>query len=776
MSKYLKKVKGDIYENFVLDHILNNKLYDQAWLCKYTPDYIFTKIGFNINEHEFNTIKHDIGTDIIAIKDDILYFIQCKNFEDTVYLDHLAGILYICYEYNINGIVYYNGRLSNRFNILSNNKLKFINLSYDNSHINDEYSPKQILNNISNTIFNYTLRDYQIDAINYCSNKDRAIISLPCGMGKTLTSYNISSKYDNIIIIAPYRDLVNQNLEKYNLYSNNSFNNILISCDGSRNEELIISNLKDKNLIGVTYKSVDILNKILNKLNNKIIIIDEYHNLNDNLEEQNILLESKNKILFLSATPPKNNNKEIYGDTVYSYSWNKAIEKGYINDFDIHIPDDNDYNINYKNDIDIKENKLNIDEKEILEELNTLYPKLCFCLKGLIDNKNEKCIIYVSNINKAILSVLILDKLSKIYGIDIDIYKIDHQVNRNNKEEILNSFRKSKNLSIMINVHILDEGIDIIECDSIFISDPSDNMSNLIQRISRCNRKKENKSDVYIWDNKDRIEKIIKYLDENSNDEFSKKIINKNSILNEKNNNIPNNILLDDIEYNKKENIIENNDFDIEINKIIDESLEGNTCNTYDIARILHYKYKDIYIYNIEDKKWYYKIDNKWIENDDLFLYISTKIVELYKNKKNMLNSLNKIKKIDKYINNIKLIPFKKNIITECKNFFKNNILLITNDIVDDETIFLKKINNNTELLFMSQNTEASTTHLHTKNIYNKYITWFKDNYPNKTLISSKQFFMNIKQKYKVYNSVRVNGIKSISSGIKNIKFIDNEI
>jgi superfamily II DNA or RNA helicase len=47
--------------------------------------------------------------------------------------------------------------------------------------------------------------------------------------------------------------------------------------------------------------------------------------------------------LLLSATPLKNDNKEIYGDTKYTYSWKKAIDEGYINDFNIHIPNENDY-------------------------------------------------------------------------------------------------------------------------------------------------------------------------------------------------------------------------------------------------------------------------------------------------------------------------------------------------------------------------------------------------------------------------------------------------
>ena len=80
MSKYLKKIKGDLYEIYVLDHILSNKLYEKAWLCKDTPDEVIINSGIKINEPKFNLVRDDFGVDIIAIKENKTYFIQCKKF------------------------------------------------------------------------------------------------------------------------------------------------------------------------------------------------------------------------------------------------------------------------------------------------------------------------------------------------------------------------------------------------------------------------------------------------------------------------------------------------------------------------------------------------------------------------------------------------------------------------------------------------------------------------------------------------------------------------
>ena len=55
----------------------------------------------------------------------------------------------------------------------------------------------------------------------------------------------------------------------------------------------------------------------------------------------------------------------------------------------------------------------------------------------------------------------------------------------------------------MCNVHILDEGIDIPTCDSIYLTHPNNNPTNIIQRISRANRIDSNNKDkiakIFLW-------------------------------------------------------------------------------------------------------------------------------------------------------------------------------------------------------------------------------------------------------------------------------------
>lgn len=65
--------------------------------------------------------------------------------------------------------------------------------------------------------------------------KKRAILHLPCGMGKTLTSMKISLNYDQIIIISPLREYCIQNLERFKSeFKYKDYTGLIIDTDGLR--------------------------------------------------------------------------------------------------------------------------------------------------------------------------------------------------------------------------------------------------------------------------------------------------------------------------------------------------------------------------------------------------------------------------------------------------------------------------------------------------------------------------------------------------------------
>ena len=526
MTNY-KTIKGNTYEDFVLNNLLAE--YDVVYHFKETPEYIIAKTSLYNNYNVYLRYKNcDIGCDLVAVKNDIVYFIQCKNFNGTISINDFCSFYFLILEYNLNGIVYYNGTLSERLLDLKQNKIPYINLPYNNTIIDINF-----INNENNLI---VTRDYQLDIYNKFIDINRGIISLPCGMGKTFCSYLIGKDYDNLIIVSPTRALSESNLVNLYKYSNNVYNPILISTDGTRKVNEIINIIKDKNIFSVTYDSVNIINKIINDLSNKILFIDEYHNLSkpnleSNKNEMNKLLTSDIKTIFLSATPIKNNYPDILGDFIYNYDWNTAIINKYICDFKIILPenttdifDDLLKNINYN-----ETNKL-------------IILKCYFILKSIIYYGNKKTIIYTTSIDEAVEYNKIISWLQQLLNVSFESNIINCHTSKINRIEYIKKFKFSLVNQILLNVQILNEGIDIPECDSVFITKPSENIINLVQRMCRCNRIQPNKNFcyIYLWCDNKIVSKINNYLDAIDN-LFHNKIEYYNTINNTLNNTINNN-------------------------------------------------------------------------------------------------------------------------------------------------------------------------------------------------------------------------------------------
>jgi superfamily II DNA or RNA helicase/phage anti-repressor protein len=514
LTNYIK-TKGNEYEKYVLN-FFKSKIDVKAWLFKNTPEYIIAKTNLYKSYDLYSKYRNcDIGADIVALIDNNVYFIQCKNYENVISIDDLASFYFLLHEFDLNGYVYYNGTLSERINDLSMGKVPFIHLPFNNQIIDNK------LLNINNNVI-HEPRDYQVEAYNLLQHEHRSILSLPCGMGKTYTSYMIAKTYSNIIIISPTRSLSIDLLNNFSQYSNSSFNPLLISMDGSRDPVNIKSMLKDKNVISVTYDSVDILNMIINDLDNIMIIIDEFHNLSDNNindknNEINKILSSTHKILYLSATPFDFNNNEYFGNVIYKYSWKEAINKSYICDFKIILPAEKEY--------------LKIFNK-FLNDINveTMSPKLVnktyFLLRSMLYEGSKKCIIYMTTIDKANNFKIIIEWMQKLLNIKIKTYLIDCYTAKTKRFEYFSSFISDEEISLMINVQILNEGIDIPCCDSVFITSPNNNIINIVQRMCRANRIMDDKKEckIYMWCGQTKIDNVLKYINEKTQDETSNKI------------------------------------------------------------------------------------------------------------------------------------------------------------------------------------------------------------------------------------------------------------
>jgi superfamily II DNA or RNA helicase len=341
--------------------------------------------------------------------------------------------------------------------------------------------------NINN--FNFVPREYQIEAYNKIKESNRSILALPCGTGKTYISYLHSLDFNNVIILTPLIATTEQIYKHYiNYYSNNQeVNYILVNCKANRNIKK--EQLKEKNIICSTYDSSIIINKIIKNINlsDTLIIIDEFHNLSDSMitnekDEMNKLLRLNTNFLFISATPLDTSNKlEIFGNNKYTMDWNYAIENKLICDYNFYYPN-NDEIFNW-----IKKTKCNFN----FVKKTILINKALFLLESIKLTNIKKCIVYLKTIEESNEFGEILKLINHYFENKLKIFNITYQTSSKKREESLTKFRNADNteINILCNVRIFDEGIDIPECDSIYLTHPNDNIENLIQRISRANRK-----------------------------------------------------------------------------------------------------------------------------------------------------------------------------------------------------------------------------------------------------------------------------------------------
>lgn len=514
---------GYQYELFIASHLKEKEKCESVWLWKNVPEKVLFEEDIITDYAAYSLVRNDIGIDILAKKDGKYIYVQCKNYSaGSICILDMAGYFFFKSAHQGKKCkLYYNGYLSNRIKLIHPNNDEFINVPFDDQ-INASWQIAQVDSDII-----YEPRDYQLEAANLLKDKNRSILSIPCGMGKTYISTLLAKDHDNIVFFAPTKELC---LQTYGVYKKQlkDYSCNLISGDGIR--QIDRCKLGKKNIIVSTYKSCDIVNVLIDKLKNPYIIIDEFHNLspNDILVEKNhmhSILNSSYKILFLSATPRYLNYKNIFGDTIYKYGWTDAINKGYINDFEIILPSNEYTAAKFEDFMDL----FKIEKRDEMEDTTICkyIRKIYFLLRSILFNGNKKCIIFLPTTEIARKCESIITWMEKMFNVDIDKAIIDYETTKNNRKKIINNFVISEKISLLLNVHVLDEGINIPQCDSVFIMKPSLDLGNIVQRMSRCNRisSGKEKSTVYIWCGSTKMNRIMEYINDCTNNELSNKII-----------------------------------------------------------------------------------------------------------------------------------------------------------------------------------------------------------------------------------------------------------
>ena len=325
------------------------------------------------------------------------------------------------------------------------------------------------------------LRFYQEEAIEKMVEKDKGILIMATGTGKTVVFCNYIKRVGGKwLIIVPSVNLIKQTIKKCESILPNSF---VIS----RYKNNMNTDSKNMVIVGTYQNSHNIQN--LGEIDG--IIFDECHRtvitvLEKDKEDmsrfQTLLRYRCEKKFFFTATV-KNliseeksvismDNREIYGDTIYTYDTSSAITDGFLTDYNIHLVATTDKNETTKKYIE----------------------------------KRVKSIVFCSNVQKVEnLYRYLSENLSKKIG----VFKLGERDNTDKNTELFSTY---KGQAVIIVCKKLDTGYDEPQLDTVLHYDISDSSITTGQRNGRGSR-------IY----KDKVMTTIVFLCDVSGDEESRK-------------------------------------------------------------------------------------------------------------------------------------------------------------------------------------------------------------------------------------------------------------
>ncbi len=523
LEKNNKKIIGDLFEYlsyYILKfHPYYRNYFDEVYLFEQIPHSIIEKLKLP---------SIDKGIDILAVKDNNYYGIQCKfrsNKERIIPWKDLSTFPALSFTCNIKKGIFITNCESVCNELLDkDNIINICGKFWDTIDNNFFIQLKLYLDsNLPFTYKKYYPYDYQKEIINishqHYSLYNKGKLIMPCGTGKSLTSYFIIENlgFKNIIVVVPSLLLLSQFFLEWSKQRN--FNALLIGSDVSteakdvngmiieKDKDLIKEWIKKYNekIIFTTYQSSKIVKKCLSELNQKfdICIYDEAHKTVGVKGGQfNILLDDNflvDKRLFMTGTPKiyqgrkSTNNiycmddENMYGKTIYEMSISQAINKNLLTDYQIITPITNDKQIEKYMEI----NKIIIENNE--EYSSNSIASALLLIKSINKYNLHKILTYHSNVSNAKKFSNLLIDLSIKFNLDLKCFWIDGTFTMRKRNKIFDEFIKNDR-AIICSARVLNEGINIKCIDTVVFVNPRYSIIDITQCVGRCLRLYEGKT------------------------------------------------------------------------------------------------------------------------------------------------------------------------------------------------------------------------------------------------------------------------------------------
>ncbi len=350
----------------------------------------------------------------------------------------------------------------------------------------------------------YVLRDYQNEALEALKAFDFeespfGVLTMPCGTGKTLVCgrFVAERRPEIVIFVAPLIALVEQNLTRLHAFVPDYVPlHVHSGAEGTTNPDEVATLLEqsDHVLVGATYDSfVDVLGTLDLSEQDVLVIVDEAHNIITDNARVRTALDEFPQVVLVTATPPS--AFEDFASEAYTYNLGTAITNKFVCDYNIWVPDIVRDPVRFPDDLPGFD--------------GDLAGKALFLVNNMLLKGARRCIAYLTSHEEVVEFRALIERVATEYHAT-PIWTGEIISTTRSRDDVFAQFQATDpsaldKMYVLCSIRILDEGIDLPKCDSVFVSNVSEQSSSIrmVQRMCRANRldpdRPNKKSHVFLW-------------------------------------------------------------------------------------------------------------------------------------------------------------------------------------------------------------------------------------------------------------------------------------
>jgi superfamily II DNA or RNA helicase len=352
-------------------------------------------------------------------------------------------------------------------------------------------------------------RPIQEEALTFLQTADKVLLSMACAVGKTFIAANhvSSNNFDRVIVAAPLIEQAAQLLQRFQKFLPDHAD--MAFWSGKELDPQKLSGLLECNnkcLISTTYDSSDVVFEAVLKHHRAdlktICIVDEAHNLGDPAQEtrqgHKLAFEGPKEWhkLLMTATPPAV-MRELVDDACdgfkeFQYGMRQAIQDGNCCDYTISMPWIIDNHVPVP---------IQLKDLTAVEDCYDVIGRAMFCAQSMLHDGARHCIVYCRGKKECRAFNVAFHQVCELHlGVRSWCETITDDVPSKKRQEYMAEFQQDFpedakwGLKVLTSVRILDEGVDLKKCDSIFMADVSSTVKETtwiraVQRMFRAGRK-----------------------------------------------------------------------------------------------------------------------------------------------------------------------------------------------------------------------------------------------------------------------------------------------